>query len=130
MWAALLRCDWNSLAVVPTDPAVSVKQVVAVLQSTIAESNLAIHFVDARGVNVADGKRLAGQLAANMGRGRAVIVVDSLIRSLSGVHLVQGVDAVLLVVRVAAMDLDALASTVEMVGPNRVLGSVTASELA
>jgi len=128
MWGALLRCDWNSLAVVPTDPGVSVREVVAVLQSKIAGSNPVIRVIDARGVDVADGKRLAGQMAADSGRARTVVVVDSLIQSLSGVHLVQGVNAVLLVVRVAALDLESLASTVAIVGPTRVLGSVTAPE--
>ena len=57
---------------------------------------------------------------------RAVVLVDSLIQSLAGVHLVQGVDAVVLAVHVGDMDLEALTSSVAIIGPDRILGSFTA----
>jgi hypothetical protein len=127
MWKALLACDWNSLAVIPTDDRVSVQEVVDALQATSGEADPPVRCIDARGVDIADGKRLVRDLAtAVAGNTRAVVVVDSLIRSLSGVHLVEEVDAVLLVVRVGAMDLDSLVSTVAIVGAERIMGSVTA----
>jgi len=127
MWKALLACDWNSLAVIPTDDRVSVEEVVAALRATSGASDPPVRCIDARGVDIADGKRLVRDLAAAVTENsRAVVVVDSLIRSLSGVHLVQEVDAVLLVVRVGAMDLDSLTNTVAIVGAERIMGSVTA----
>ena len=54
------------------------------------------------------------------------MVVDSLMASLSGVHLVKDVDAVLLVVQVGSMDHDSMRSTLDIVGGERVVGSVTA----
>lgn len=127
MWKALLACDWNSLAVIPTDQGVSVQAVVDTLQSVSSATGRPVKCLDARGVEIADGKRLAKELTAALSTNtRAVVVVDSLIRSLSGVHLVQGVNAVLLVVRVGLMDLDALTSTVAIVGAERIVGSVTA----
>jgi hypothetical protein len=129
MWTALLACDWSSLAVVPTDHTVLLKQVVAVLHSRLGDSDPPISVIDARGVNVAEGKQLTGKLASAIsGRGRVVVVVDPLTSSLSGVHLVESVTAVLLVVRIGAMDLDSLTSTVAIVGPDRIVGSVTASD--
>jgi hypothetical protein len=127
MWTALLSCDWNSLAVIPTDDQVSVQEVVDALQATSGASDPPVRCIDARGVDIANGKRLVRDLAAAVsGRSRAVVIVDSLIRSLSGVHLVQEVEAVLLVVRVGAMDLDSLTNTVAIVGAERIMGSVTA----
>ena len=127
MWKALLACDWDSLAVIPTDQGVSVQAVVDTLQSISSRTGRPVRCFDARGVEIADGKRLARELAAALSTNtRAVVVVDSLIGSLSGVHLVRGVNAVLLVVRVGLMNLDALTSTVEIVGAERIVGSVTA----
>jgi len=127
MWKALLACDWNSLAVIPTDDRVSVEEVVAALQATSGAADPPVRIIDARGVDIANGKRLVRDLAAAVSENsRAVVVVDSLIRSLSGVHLVQEVEAVLLVVRVGAMDLDSLTNTVALVGAERIMGSVTA----
>lgn len=127
MWKALLSCDWSSLAVIPTDDRVSVQEVVSALQATSRAADPPVRCIDARGVDIANGKRLVGELAQAVSEhSRAVVVVDSLIRSLSGVHLVQEVDAVLLVVRVGAMDLDSLTNTVAIVGAERIMGSVTA----
>ena len=127
MWKALLACDWDSLAVIPTDQGVSVQSVVDTLLAISSRTGRPVKCLDARGVEIADGKRLAKELAAARSTNtRAVVVVDSLIRSLSGVHLVQGVNAVLLVVRVGLMDLDALTSTVAIVGAERIVGSVAA----
>lgn len=130
MWKALLACEWDSLAVIPTDQGVSVQAVVDTLQSISSRTGRPVKCLDARGVEIAGSKRLAKDLAATLSTNtRAVVVVDSLIRSLSGVHLVQGVNAVLLVVRVGLMDLDALTSTVAIVGAERIVGSVTAPPL-
>jgi hypothetical protein len=127
MWTALLACDWDSLAVIPTDRGVSVQQVMAALLESAVGSDPPVRCIDARGVDVAEAKRLEGDLAAALSeRSRAVVVVDPLILSLSGVHLVQAVNAVLLVVQVGAMDLDSLTSTVAIVGAERILGSVAA----
>ena len=127
MWKSLLACDWNSLAVVPTDYGVSVQAVVDALRSTSASSNPPVRLIDARGLDVAEGKNLARDLAvARSERARVVVIVDPLIRSLSGVHPVQEVGSVLLVVRVGAMDIDALTSTVAIIGTERIVGSVTA----
>jgi hypothetical protein len=127
MWKALLACDWRSLTLVPTDHGMAVQQVVDAFHSIADSVKPPIRLIDARGVDVAQGKRLAqdaeGALASDT---RLVVVVDPLIHSLSGAHLVRCAHAVLLIVRVGAMDVDALTSTVSMVGAERIVGSVTA----
>jgi hypothetical protein len=133
MWSALLEGGWNSLALVPTDHSVSVDLAVDALRAAIqkaGEAGAALHVIDARGVDVVEGKRRVADLRAILSEGkRAVVLVDSLIQSLSGVHLVSGVDAVVLVVHVGALDFDALTSTVTLIGPDRILGSVTAPSI-
>ncbi len=126
MWAGLLAYDWTALAVVPTGDDVEVQDVVDALQVATKQLGATIERVDGRGLEVTAAKHLIREIEPRAGR-RAVIVVDSLLRSLSGVHLVQGADAILLVVRVGQLDKDALTSTIAMVGHERVVGSVTAS---
>ena len=128
MWTALLDGTWNSLAIVPVDGGVSTDAVVEALGIVSNRTSPAVHCLDARGAEIAEAKRMAGELPTLAGGGaRSVVVVASLIQSLSGIHIIQKVDAVLLVVRVGSFDLDALASTVAMVGPGRIVGSVTSS---
>jgi hypothetical protein len=127
MWRALLACAWQSLTLVPTDRGMAVQQVVDAFQSISVSAQPPIQFIDARGVDVAQGKRLAQDVEAALSKDvRLVVVVDPLIHSLSGAHLVRCAQAVLLIVRVGAMDVDALTSTVSMVGAERIVGSVTA----
>jgi hypothetical protein len=127
MWSALLAADWTTLAVVPTDQGASVQEVVDTLLTTSADRDPPVHCFDARGVDVEEAKRLAGRVETSRAkRGRAVVIVDPLIRSLAGVHLVRDADGILLVVTVRATELDSLTSTVSMLGSSRILGSVTA----
>ena len=51
-------------------------------------------------------------------------VVDSLMQSLAGVPLLRHAEVVLLVVRVSSSDPEGLRSTIDIVGPERIVGSV------
>lgn len=128
MWVALLEGGWDSLAVVPSDHEVSVDTVVDALREALRRAGSErIQVIDARDADVAAARRLASDLSSALSRGdRAVVVVDSVMRSLSGMHLIQAVNALLLVIRLGAMDVDALSSTVTLVGPERILGAVAA----
>ncbi len=131
MWAALLAGDWSALAVVPTDEGISAKDVVDALQRAVVGTNPPVHVVDARGVDVEEARRLVGRVESALAKqARAVVVVDPLVRSLAGVHLVRDADAILLVVKVGARELQSLTSTVSMLGTARILGSVTAPSSA
>ena len=127
MWAALLDLGWTSIALVPTGAAVSVEGSVEALRAALKGIQEPPVVIDARGADVPDGKTRLGELRIALSSGaRAIVLVDSLIQSLAGVHLVQGVDAVVLAVHVGDMDLDALTSSVALIGPDRILGSFTA----
>lgn len=127
MWTALLDSDWNSLALVPTDHTVSAQLVIDALLSVAKRTSPPVRIIDGRGKNVADGQSLVRDVAVATSEGaRVVVIVDSLMRSLSGVHLVKCVDAVILVVRVGAVDLESLSSTLAVIGTDRIRGTVTA----
>ncbi len=127
MWGALLRSPWTSLAVVPTDQGIATQPVVAALKATVETGSFRLRGVDARDADVQEGKRLASQMSSWKADGeRVAVVVDALTHSLTGVHLVEHVGAVLLVVMVGGLNVDALTSTVAIVGADRIVGSVTA----
>ena len=126
MWGALLEQGWSSIAIVPTGASVSVQISVDALHAALRAAPEAIKIVDVRGADAQEGKKRLRDLGAAVADGsRAVVLVDSLIESLAGVHLVQAVDAVLLAVHVGDMDLEFLTSSVAIIGSERVLGSFT-----
>jgi hypothetical protein len=128
MWAELLSCDWDSLAIVPTDTAVALDILVSSLEESIQGVNPTVRLVDARGSEIADAKKTAKDVEGMLAGGdRVVILLDPLTHSLSGVHVVQSVDAVLLSVQVGALEVGALTSTVSIIGPGRIVGSVAAT---
>ena len=126
MWLSLMRGDWSSLVVVPTDADIPARDVVAALQEGAASRMGRFRVIDAVGVSTDDGERLAREMAAVVAGGTRVIVpVDSLMQCLSGAHLVRDAEAALLVVRLGASNLKYVQSTIDLVGRERILGAVT-----
>jgi hypothetical protein len=127
MWSALLASEWDSLAVIPADPDVALGPLVDALVASSHGARRPATLVDARGVDALEGKRLASEIPTGVGAGeRPVVVMDSLMRSLTGVHFLPCVRSVLLVVQVGATDPESLSSTVSLVGVERIIGSVAA----
>jgi len=128
MWRALLDGDWASLAVVPGAPDVSVQLVCDALDEVVAGMKGEVRVIDARGLEVAESKRVALELSRAVAGGqRAVAFVDSVIDRLAPLHLVREATAVLLVIRVGRLHLDALTSTLSAIGAQRILGTVAAA---
>lgn len=127
MWLSLMRGNWSSLVVVPTDPDISARAVTGVLVDVAASHEVGrFELIDAVGASVPAGERLAQDLASVVASGsRAVAAVDSLIRSLAGIPLVRDAEAALLVVRLDQSSYDNVQSTIEIVGRERILGAVT-----
>jgi hypothetical protein len=126
LWEALLGAEWMSLAVVPTDHGTSAAPVTAAL-AALGERHLlpGLRIMDARGATVMEGERLNRDLGVAVAEGeRVVIVVDSVMRSLAGIPLLRSAEVVLLVVRVGTSDGEGFASTIGIVGADRIVGSV------
>jgi hypothetical protein len=126
MWLSLMRGNWNSIAVVPTDPGISAKAVTDALVQAARLNDLGEFTIfDAAGASIPDGTRIAREVAAAVAAGsRAVIAVDSLMQSLGGIPLVRDADAALLVVRLGSSNFDSVQSTIDIVRPGRIVGSV------
>ena len=132
MWLSLIRGDWSSLVVIPASAGASAKAVTAALGEIAGIEDVErFKIVDAVGASVAEGARLANDLAAAVASGtRAVAAVDPLVQSLSGVPLIMGADAALLVVELGVTDFDSVRSAIDIIGRHRILGTVALSSKA
>ena len=121
-----MRGSWSSIAVVPTDPGTSTRVVTSALVEVARLHDVGpFKVVDAEGASVAEGIRFAQEVAAIVAAGgRAVVAVDSLMKSLSGVPLVRDADAALLVVRLGSSNFGWVQSTIDIIPAGRVVGSV------
>lgn len=126
LWLSLMRGAWKSLAVVPTDRGTSPRAVTAALLEMAELHDLGpFKLIDAEGASLADGARLAQELASAVAEGtRAVVAVDSLVGSLGGAPLVREADAAVLLVRLGTSDFASVRSTIDIVGRERILGAV------
>lgn len=132
MWLSLIRGDWSSMVVVPASAGASARAVTAALAEIAGlENTQRFKIIDAVGASVADGARLAHELAAAVASGtRTVAAVDSLVQSLGGVPLMMGADAALLVVELGVTDLDTVRTAIDIIGRDRILGTVALSSNA
>jgi len=126
MWLSLVRGNWSSIVIVPTDAGIPTRDVVGALLEAVALHEMErFQIIDAVGASPAHGELLAQDLASVVARGaRAVVAVDSLMQSLGGTPLVRDADAALLVVRLGVSNYDTVQSTIDIVGRERILGAV------
>ena len=126
MWLSLMRGTWSSLAVVPADPSSSAKAVVEALEEVGRLHELGpFTVIDAEGASIPEGTRLASKVASVIAGGsRAVLAVDSPMHSLAAVTMLRDVDAALLVVRLGSSGMDFVQSTINIIPPGRILGTV------
>jgi len=121
MWLSLLREDWASLVIVPTDHAISTYPVTAPL-AEIAKLN-AFRVFDAQRVSVADGLKLGARLAQAASAGsRTIVILDSLMESLGSVSVANQANRALVVVQLGVSRSDSLQSTIGLVGRDKILG--------
>jgi hypothetical protein len=126
LWRALLQTTWRCLVVIPANPSTSAATVLGALRSVLDPGNSSsVEVMDCRGASMGDGDRMAGVARDGTSSGRRVIAfIDPITQSLAGVPLVRNADSVLLVVQLESPDVDSLASTLSIVGSERVVGSV------
>jgi len=126
MWESLLATSWTSLAVLPTEHSTPLTMVTDSFRAVASRlPRLSLRLIDAQGLTVPEGERLAGELTAAVDEGkRVVVVVDSVMWSLAGVPLLRKVEVVLVVVQVGSAHPDGLTSTIGIVGADRIVGSI------
>ena len=127
LWQALLLTGWQCLVVIPADSATASESVLGALRAVISGGGGTMpEVVDGRGCSMKEGDQLARAVSENGSAGRRVVAfIDPITQSLAGVPLVRAADSALLVIQVDFPDVEALASTLSIVGAERVVGSVT-----
>ena len=126
MWRGLLATTWQCLVVIPCGPRTPTAELMDALHAQLSHvGDKDTGVVDARGASIEQGSRLVEEAVGTKRAGsRAIAFIDPITLSLAGVPLVRVADAVLLVVQVDSSDEESFTSTLSIVGPDRVVGSV------
>ena len=129
LWFALQRRPWKSLAVVPVGAGGSARDVVSALCAVgQVQAHSPLLFFDARGVDLWRVSSLLEEMAVESRQAdRILLVLDPLLENLAGVPIARAADAVLLCVDLGHSDFASARRTIELVGAERVLGSVAIS---
>jgi hypothetical protein len=126
LWLTLLRRPWRSIAVVPTDSHASARSVTAsLLELSVLHDLEALRVFEGAGLALPQTVHLREEIAAAVTAGtRAVVGLGSFSTALEGVAVARATDAVLLVLRLGASTLGGVRETIEIVGRERVVGTV------
>ncbi|HEY3449723.1 MAG TPA: hypothetical protein VGK67_25440 [Myxococcales bacterium] len=126
LWFSVIRHDWRSLAVVPVAPGRAGLEVANALSEVggIHRRSPLIVF-DGLSLELRQVANLLDELAKeNEANERSLIALDSPLSNLSGVPVARAADKILLVVELGRASFAGARKLMEMVGPEKVLGSV------
>ena len=134
LWFAVQTRPWLSLAILPAGPGESALAVAHALYDTGAlVSGGPIRLLDARAVTLATSASFIVNMSSLVsapgerrtgGTQRALVVLSSVLEQLAGVPIVLAADAVVLTLTLGKTTLDSARRTVELVGAERVLGTI------
>jgi hypothetical protein len=126
LWVATRQSDWTSLALIPSDGGVDIKQVAESLAAAGRQhGEKPVTLLNAAGAQLIDVRQLVDKLNAMTARGECVIIgVDPIADNPSVVPLVRASSAALLVVRLGESLMASAETAIETVGRPRFLGSV------
>jgi len=126
LWVATRQNDWASLAVIPSDSRVDIKQVAdSILAAGRQHGEKPVNLLNAIGSQLTDVRQLVDKLNAMTGRGEWVIIaVDPIADNPSVMPLIRAASAALLVVRLGESLLASAQEAIDAVGRPRFLGSV------
>ncbi|GEN11263.1 hypothetical protein MFU01_63000 [Myxococcus fulvus] len=128
LWFALERTGWNFLTVVPAHPgAPALEAATAILEAGAPyAATQKIHLDDAIGLSPAEAPRRVLELRERVARGeRVVAVIDSVLTRPASLPVALAADGVLLCVTLGETDFGSARKTMEFIGPERFVGSVT-----
>ncbi|WP_240356810.1 hypothetical protein [Myxococcus eversor] len=128
LWFALERTGWAYLTVVPAHPgAPALEAATAILEAGAPyAATQKIHLEDATSISPADAPRRVLELRERVARGERVIaVIDSVLTRPASLPLALASDGVLLCVTLGETDFGSAHKTMEFIGAERFVGSVT-----
>lgn len=122
-----LKGEWHSLVVVPASPGLSAEKVVNALVevSTLVRGQPAKAF-STEGLEVSAVSRVIVDVMQHLGnQGLAIVAVDSVIATQTGIPVILAADAALLVVELGVTTTADAKRTVEIVGEKKFIGAIT-----
>ncbi|WP_084737657.1 hypothetical protein [Cystobacter ferrugineus] len=128
LWAMLnQRHRWSSLVVVPSHPGGSGLQAVqAILEVANRQSSIPLHFLDAEGLELGASQHVVSEMRAYVEQGdRVVVLIDSVVANPLGLEIALAAEKALLSVTLGSSDYTSARRTLDLIGKERFLGSVT-----
>lgn len=128
LWAMLnQRQRWSSLVVVPSHSGGSGLQAVqAILEVAGRQSGAPVHFLDAEGLELGASQHVVSEMQAYVEQGdRVVVLIDSVMANPLGLEIALAAERALLCVSLGSSDISSARRTVDLIGKERFLGSVT-----
>jgi hypothetical protein len=126
VWLATQEADWRSLAILPSDPSLSIWEVAqALLDVGWQHRGTPIAIADLRNVSLAYIDPLLAEIRRRTAEGETVLVaLSSIDQSPAALHIARAADRALLCVRLGSSRLGLAERTVEQVGKDRFLGTL------
>jgi hypothetical protein len=128
LWAMLnQRQRWSSLVVVPSHEGGSGLQAVqAILEVASRQSSTPLHFLDAEGLELGASQHVVSEMRAYVEQGdRVVVLIDSVVGNPLGLEIALAAEKALLSVTLGTSDYSSARRTLDLIGKERFLGSVT-----
>lgn len=128
LWALLnQRHRWSSLVVVPSHAGGSGLQAVqAILEVASRQSSTPLHFLDAEGLELGASQHVVSEMQAYVEQGdRVVVLIDSVVANPLGLEIALAAEKALLSVTLGTSDYTSARRTLDLIGKERFLGSVT-----
>jgi hypothetical protein len=126
LWVATRQTEWTSLALIPSDSGVDIKQVAESMVAAGREhGEKPVGLLNATGAQLTDVRQLMEKLKTMTTRGEWVVIgVDSIVDNPGVIPLVRAASAALLVVRLGESALAPARLAIDAVGRSRFLGSI------
>jgi hypothetical protein len=127
LWFSLIRREWQSLVVVPADGGLSAMSVGrALAEIGGVHRNSPVKLLSGEGMDLTATSRMILEMTDYVAHGGMVIVVvDSVVKNQAGIPVALAADAALLCVSLGESTMSAAERTLELLGRDRFLGSVT-----
>jgi len=126
LWVGAMQSDWASLALVPAVEDLATGFAARALADVGKRYKAAdVPLIDAQGLDLSKCRELIGSLAKLRGKRQTVLALDSPLASQAARLIARSVDAIVLVVPMGSTRVSAARATLEAVGAERVIGSLT-----
>jgi hypothetical protein len=127
LWALLnQRHRWSSLVVVPSHSGGSAAQVASTILEVGSKQPTPIHLLDVEGLELGAAPHVVNEMLAYVEQGdRVVVLLDSVLSNPVGLEVALAAERALLCVSLGTSDFASARRTLELIGKERFLGSVT-----